>query len=270
PLAFILVWPVQVALAIEAWRAQHGRLIGGWLAATGEIEALAAFATYAYENPADTLPELVPAAGGARFDAHRFGHPLIPAARLVRNDLRLDSSLRFIVVSGSNMSGKSTLLRAVGLNAVMALAGAPVRAERLVLTPLAIGASLSRHDSLRDGVSHFYAEVQHLARLDRLAQGPTPLLFLLDELLHGTNSHDRRAGGEAVIRHFLARGAIGLVTTHDLALTEVITTAGAPGANAHFADQVADGRMVFDYQMRPGIVERGNAIALMRAVGLEV
>jgi hypothetical protein len=270
PLAFILVWPVQVALAIEAWRAEHGRLIGGWLAATGEIEALAAFATYAYENPADTLPEILPMETGPRFAAESLGHPLIPRDRLVRNDVLLSADCRFMVVSGSNMSGKSTLLRAVGTNAVLALAGAPVRAASLGLTPLRVGASVGRHDSLKDGISNFYAEVKHLARLAKLAETPPPLLFLLDELFHGTNSHDRRAGAEGVLRGILARGAIGLVTTHDLALTEAIGEVGAPGANVHFADQVVEGRMAFDYQMRPGVVTRGNALALMRAVGLEV
>jgi DNA mismatch repair ATPase MutS len=269
PLAFIVVWPVHVALAIESWRTAHGRLIGGWLAAAGEIEALAALATYAYENPADVWPEIVTAAGGARFEAEGFGHPLIPPAQLVRNDLRLNATRRFVVVSGSNMSGKSTLLRAVGMNTVLALAGAPVRALRLVLTPMWVGGSIGRHDSLKDGISHFYAEVKHLARLAELA-AESPLLFLLDELLHGTNSHDRRAGGEALLRNLIERGAIGLLTTHDLALTEMLPTAGAPGENVHFADQVVDGKMVFDYRMRPGIVERGNALALMRAVGLEV
>jgi hypothetical protein len=270
PLAFILVWPVQVALAIEAWRTEHGRLIGGWLDATGEIEALAAFATYAYENPLDTLPEIVSAETGPRFDVEGLGHPLIPNDRLVRNDLRLSAECRFMVVSGSNMSGKSTLLRAVGTNAVLALAGAPVRAARLTLTPLRVGASVGRHDSLKDGISNFYAEVKHLARLAKLAETSPPLLFLLDELFHGTNSHDRRAGAEGVLRGLLARGAIGLVTTHDLALTEAIGTVGAPAANVHFADQVVEGRMAFDYKMRPDVVERGNALALMRAVGLEV
>ena len=271
PVAFILVWPVHVALAIESWRAAHGRLIGGWLRAAGELEALCAIATYAYENPADVWPEIVPSAGsGARFEAEGFGHPLIPPAKLVRNDLRLNATQRFIVVSGSNMSGKSTLLRAVGMNTVLALAGAPVRALRLVLTPMWVGGSIGRHDSLKEGVSHFYAEIKHLARLAALAAGPLPLLFLLDELLHGTNSHDRRAGGEALLRHLLDRGAIGLLTTHDLALTEILAAVSAPGANGHFADQVVDGRMVFDYRMRPGVVERGNALALMRAVGLEV
>jgi DNA mismatch repair ATPase MutS len=174
-----------------------------------------------------------------------------------------------LLVSGSNMSGKSTYLRTVGVNVVLALAGAPARAARLRLTPLQPGATLRIQDSLQAGRSRFYAEITRLKELVDLAAGPLPLLFLLDEILHGTNSHDRRIGAEAIVRGLLARGALGLVTTHDLALTEV---AGADGAlaNAHFEDQVKDGEIAFDYRLRPGVVTHSNALALMRAVGLRV
>jgi len=167
------------------------------------------------------------------------------------------------------MSGKSTLLRTVGVNVVLALAGAPVRARRLSMTPVAVGATLRIQDSLQGGRSRFYAEIERLKQLADLARGAPPLLFLLDELLHGTNSHDRLVGAEAVLRELLARGAVGLATTHDLALTAA--AARIPeAANAHFEDRVEDGRIAFDYRLRPGVVERSNALALMRAVGLEV
>jgi MutS domain V len=270
PIAFVLVWPVLVALAIESWRAAQGPAVRGWLAAVGEIEALGAFATLAYENPADVFPEMVGAEGGPVFAAQGLGHPFIPQSGLVRNDLRLDAGTRLIVVSGSNMSGKSTLLRAAGTNAVLALAGATVRAQSLRLTPLAVGASLSRRDSLTAGVSHFYAEIEHLATIDRLSAGGLPLFFLLDELLHGTNSHDRRIGAEAIVKRYVGRGGIGLITTHDLSLTEIVEAITPSGTNMHFADEMDGGRMIFDYRLRPGVVTRGNALALMRAVGLEV
>jgi DNA mismatch repair ATPase MutS len=175
-----------------------------------------------------------------------------------------------LVISGSNMSGKSTLLRTVGTNAVLALAGAPVRAARLALSPLALGATLRVQDSLQDGASRFYAEITRLAQIVGLAAGERPLLFLLDEILAGTNSHDRRIGAEAIVRGLVARGAIGLVTTHDLALAAIADALAPAGENVHFADHLEDGRIAFDYLMHSGVVTKSNALELMRAVGLEV
>ena len=168
------------------------------------------------------------------------------------------------------MSGKSTLLRTIGVNVVLALAGAPVRADRLRLTPLAVGAAIRIVDSLQDGTSRFYAEVKRLSQIVDITRGPLPLLFLLDEILSGTNSHDRAIGAEAIVRSLAASGAIGLVTTHDLALARIADALGARAANVHFEDHLEDGRMCFDYTMRPGVVTKSNALALMRAVGLEV
>ncbi len=174
-----------------------------------------------------------------------------------------------LLVSGSNMSGKSTYLRTVGVHVVLAQAGAPVPAARLRLTTLQPGATLRIQDSLQAGRSRFYAEITRLKELADLAAGPFPLLFLLDEILHGTNSHDRRIGAEAIVAGLVQRNAVGLVTTHDLALTE-LGGAGGALANAHFEDQVRDGAIAFDYRLRPGVVTHSNALALMRAVGLGV
>lgn len=268
PFAWALLWDLQHAFAIEAWRREHGPQVAGWLAAVGEFEALVSLAAYAWERPDDAWPELVP--GGPLFDGEGIGHPLLPAASCVRNDLRLDGSGSLLVVSGSNMSGKSTLLRAVGLSCALAQAGAPVRARRLRLSPLAVGASLRVQDSWQDGVSRFYAEIRRLKQIVDLTSGPRPVLFLVDELLQGTNSHDRRVGAEAILRELLGRGAVGLVTTHDLALTELPALLAPGAANVHFADRLEAGRMVFDYRLHPGPVAHSNALALMRAVGLEV
>src|SRR5262245_43999793 len=168
------------------------------------------------------------------------------------------------------MSGKSTLLRAVGVNAVLALSGGPVRARRLRISPLAIGATLRIEDSLRDGSSRFYTEITRLRQLRDLAKGGSPLLFLLDELLQGTNSDERRLGAEAVIRTLLDCGAIGLVTTHDIALTQIAEALTPRAANVCFEDRFANGAMTFDYHMRSGVTRSRNALALMRAVGFEV
>ena len=266
-LAGLLLWGTQLGFAIEAWRGRSGAAIGRWLAAVAEFEALCALAAYAYEHPADVFPEIVE--GAPSFDAVGLGHPLIPEARCVRNDVQLGTVRQLLVVSGSNMSGKSTLLRAVGINSVLAQAGAPVRAHRLTLAPLAIGCSIRIQDSLQQGTSRFYAEITRLRQLMDLASASLPLLFLLDEILHGTNSHDRGIGAAAVARGLLQRGAIGLITTHDLALAHLDQTL-AGVVNVHFEDHLENGRMVFDYRMRPGVVEKSNAVELMRAVGLEV
>ena len=268
PLGAALFFTTQIALAIDAWRAHCGPALRAWVAATAELEALASLATHAYEHTDDVFPEL--SDGSPCFEAEALGHPLLPASRCVRNDVRLGNAPRLLLVSGSNMSGKSTLLRSVGVAAVLAQAGAPVRARRLVLSPLAVGASLRVFDSLKEGHSHFYAEIRRLRQVVELTTGTSPVLFLLDEILHGTNSHDRRIGAEAVVRNLVARGAIGLVTTHDLALAQIADELGTRAANVHFEDQVEDGVMRFDYQMRAGVVTRSNALALMRAVGLEV
>jgi DNA mismatch repair ATPase MutS len=152
----------------------------------------------------------------------------------------------------------------------MAMAGAPVRARRLRLSPLAIGASIRVSDSLQSGISRFYAEILRLKRIADLASGSPPLLFLLDELLHGTNSHDRQIGASALLRRLVDAGAIGLATTHDLALTQVVESLGDRASNVHFADHFEEGEMRFDYRMQPGVVAKSNALALMRSVGLEV
>ena len=181
-----------------------------------------------------------------------------------------DGGPRVLMVSGSNMSGKSTLLRAVGVNAVLALAGGVVRARSLTLTPLSLGATMRVQDSLQAGQSRFFAEVTKVRQLLDIAKAnDPPLLFLLDELFSGTNSADRVAGAEGVVRTLVAAGAIGFLTTHDLSLTEV--AARLPGAaNVHFCDGFAGGELKFDYTMRPGVVPHGNGLALMRAVGLKV
>jgi MutS domain V len=263
-----LLWTTRTALAVDDWRRAAGPALGRWVATAGEAEALAALATYAYENPADAYPELVP--GGPLFEAAGLAHPFLPRDHAVPNDVALTDGLRLLVVSGSNMSGKSTLLRAAGVAAVLAQAGAPVRAARLRLSPLAVGATLRVLDSLQSGRSRFYAEITRLRQVVALCDGPRPVLFLLDEILHGTNSHDRRVGTAAVLRGLLHKPAVGLVTTHDLALTRIADELAPRAANVHFADEFVNGELHFDYRLRPGVVEHSNALALMRAVGLPV
>jgi hypothetical protein len=268
PIAPFLLWTTQLAYAVEAWRARSGGDVGRWLTAIGELEALVSLAGYAYEHPDDVWPEIAPEA--PLFDAKALGHPLLPRDRCVRNDVRLAADRAVIVISGSNMSGKSTLLRAVGVNAVLAQAGAPVRAASLRLSRLAVGTSMRSQDSLQAGTSRFYAEIKRIRLLVDLAGGARPLLFLLDEILHGTNSHDRRIGAEAIVRGLVEKDSIGLVTTHDLTLAHIAESLAPRADNMHFEDHVENGAMKFDYLMRPGVVQKSNALELMRAIGLEV
>jgi len=263
-----LLYSVHAALAAESWRSQHGAAVRPWLAASGRLEALSSLAMYAYEHPQDPFPELVE--GPAIFDARGLGHPLLPSAACVRNDVSIRGSRHVLLVSGSNMSGKSTLLRAVGVNTVLAMAGAPVRAAGLRLSPLQVGASIRINDSLGEGHSRFYAEITRLREIYELAAGTTALLFLLDEVLQGTNSKDRRIGAEGILRALIERGAIGLVSTHDLALTDITGLQADVLHNVHFQDTLENGRMSFDFTLRDGVVTKSNGLELMRAIGLKV
>lgn len=262
----LLLWTTQVACAIGRWRREVGPAVADWVAAAGEYEALTSLAGYAFDHPDDAWPDC---RAGAGLDVEGLGHPLLPGGG-VRNDLRLGGDRRLMVISGSNMSGKSTLLRAIGTAVAMAQAGAPVRARRLTLEPLALGASIATHDSLLEGQSRFYAEITRLRWILDLTRGERTVLFLLDELLSGTNSHDRRIGAEAIVRSLVDRGALGLLTTHDLALARIADALAPRGVNVHFQDEMIESTIHFDYIMRPGVVQRSNALALMRSVGLEV
>jgi len=267
------LYTLQVGFAAETWRRHHAKHMRSWVDVAAELEALLSLASYSFEHPADLFPEFVPESSAERnvlFDGENLGHPLIAEAKCVRNSVRLNAQTHVLLVSGSNMSGKSTLLRTIGINAVLAMAGAPVRAKSLTLTPLAVGTSIRRNDSLQEGRSGFYTEILQIRRVFELTGNPAPLLFLFDELLEGTNSKDRRIGADGLLKALLQRGAIGAVTTHDLALTEIAASANGLVRNMHFEDQVKDGKMVFDYQLRAGVVAKSNAIELMRLMGFEI
>jgi hypothetical protein len=263
-----IFWTPLCMLAIEAWRKRHGNHMRAWLASVGDFEALSSLASFAYERPVCCFPTLQ--SDAPALDAKGLTHPLLPHATAVPNDVSLDAARPLIIVSGPNMAGKSTLLRAIGLNVVLAQCGAPVCCASLALSPLVVGASITVQDSLQSGLSRFYAEIQRLKQITDLATNPQPTLFLLDELLSGTNSHDRRVGTEALLRGLLARHAIGLITTHDLALTEIAAALDNEAANMHFGDRFSAGELHFDYKLTPGIADSTNALQLMRSIGLEV
>lgn len=263
------LYTLQVAFAAEAWRRRWGAGMRAWVDVTAEMEALLSLATYSFEHPADPFPNFVEDSSPT-FIGEALGHPLVPDAKCVRNSVRLDSETRLMLVSGSNMSGKSTLLRTIGVNAVLAMAGAPIRGNSLHLSPLNIGTCIRRTDSLQQGRSGFYTEILQIRRVFQLTEDLTTLLFLFDELLEGTSSKDRRIGAEGLLKSLLKRRAIGVVTTHDLALTEITDSSDGQIRNMHFEDQVEDGKMHFDHKLREGIIAKSNALELMRLMGFEI
>jgi hypothetical protein len=266
-----LFWSAHLVFMAENWQQKFGPEIRSWLGTVGEMEALTALSAYSYEHPEDVFPEFAEAGGNPPlFDAQGLAHPLLPTAQAIRNDVKLGEGLQLIVLSGPNMAGKSTFIRSIGVNAVLAQCGAPVRARRMRLSPLAVAASICVLDSLSGGISRFYAEIHRVKLVSDLAQGPVPVLFLLDELLSGTNSHDRLAGTQFVVQSLTERNAIGIVSTHDLALTQIPKTMGARASNFHFEDRLEEERLIFDYKLKPGVVKTSNALELMRSIGLSI
>ncbi|MGZ3455149.1 MAG: MutS-related protein [Polyangiales bacterium] len=270
----LLLWDLNCALALERWRTQFGRAMQAQLDALFRVEALAALGTRAYEQPGDAWPTI-----GTEIvlEAKGVAHPLIPAQKAVRNDVSFDATRSILLVTGSNMSGKSTLMRAIGSNLVLALAGAPVRAKSLVTSPFRVWTSMRVRDDLHAGVSHFFAELKRLKAVVDAADVATesePVLFLLDEILHGTNSRERHLGARGIVRHLSKKHACGAVSTHDLALAALEQELAGRVRNVHFREQVemVDGKetMTFDYVLREGLVTSSNALRLMRIVGLDV
>ena len=265
-LPLLLLLLCQFVPRVDRWRRSLAKPAEEGLRALGELEAFSSLAQYSFIRPLAIFPTLVDTE--KCYEAIGLGHPLVPADERVENDLQLNDALQLLLVSGSNMSGKSTMLRTVGVNAVLALCGAPVCAKQFRISPFLIGTAMRFQDSLEVRTSHFYAVITRLRRVMDLQAGNRPLLFLIDEILQGTNSHDRIRGAEAVVRKLIDRGGIGLITTHDLELTRIVDTLDGRAANVHFADSLLNGEIHFDYKMRPGVVETSSAFALMRKMGL--
>ncbi len=264
-----LLFSLQVGFALQRWRNKYANHVTSWTDALGQIEALLSLATFSYEHPDDAFPEFNTPDVSLNLEAEFIGHPLIASAVCVRNNVRLGDDQQILMISGSNMSGKSTLLRAIGINAVLAMAGSTVRASHMRLSAVNVGASINISDSLQKGVSHFYAEISRIrAVVDLANQGP--VLFLFDEILQGTNSHDRRVGAEGVVGTLLKRNSIGLITTHDLSLTELAKIFPLHITNLHFQEKLEAGKLSFDYKLRAGVVTTSNGVELMRSIGLDV
>ncbi|HEX7671575.1 MAG TPA: DNA mismatch repair protein MutS [Polyangiaceae bacterium] len=263
-----LLWDAHCLLRLEAWQRETGPHVRAWFVSLGEVEALSSFAGLAFDEPSFAWPEIAP--GPACFEARGLGHPLVSDAERVTNDVAILEPGRAMLITGSNMSGKSTLMRSMGIAAVLGLSGGPVCAARLRLSPLAVCTSIKISDSLARGVSHFYAEVARLKAVVDATAGPLPVFFLLDEILHGTNSEERQIGARWVLAELVRRGAIGAVSTHDVGLCQLPDELMTRVEQCHFRESVEDGKMTFDYRLRPGPVRGGNALRLMRLVGLPV
>lgn len=269
-----LMWDLWCALALDRWRARAGRASFGWFRALAEFEALSSLAGFAFERPDHTFPEIVKE---ATFQAIALGHPLISSDKRISNSVTIEGPGDALVITGSNMSGKSTLLRAIGINAVLAQAGAPVCAKSLRIGRLIVATSMRVSDSLDEGTSRFYAELKKLKLVLDLSRqandkqgGEGTVLFLLDEILHGTNTRERLIGARAIVRELLAQGAMGAVSTHDLGLGDLESEMAGHVRNFHFEEQVVNDTMTFDYTLRSGVVQSSNALRLMKMVGLDV
>jgi MutS domain V len=261
-----LMWDVNCAVRLSAWRAEYGTQVQTWIDEAADIEATAVLARLAYENPGYCYPSWTDSTG---YQAVGLGHPLIAVDKRVANEVDLGKAGHAWIITGSNMSGKSTLLRAVGLSVVLARAGAPVCAERLTMSLLRVATSMRVRDSVGEGVSRFYAELQKLKVVVDAAKesDKAPVLFLLDEVFSGTNSRERILGAVGLVQSLLAGGALGAVSTHDTELGK--RDLGPNVINMHLEEQVTDGKMLFDYKLRPGIVQTSNALMLMRQIGLD-
>jgi hypothetical protein len=264
----LFAWDIHCVLALERWQSRSGEKLAAWLAALGRLEALCSVAGVAHDNPEFTFPELV--SGPPVLDAVHLAHPLLAPTARIGNDVCLPGPGHALLVTGSNMSGKSTLLRAMGLASVMAYAGAPVCASRMRLGELRVHSSLHVHDSLADGVSRFYAELERLRAMLAAARGPVPVLYLIDEILAGTNSVERCTGARWVLGELTMAGALGAVSTHDAQLCQLPAPLMTRFEQVHFRESVQDATLTFDYRLHPGPVKAGNALRLMRSLGLAI
>jgi hypothetical protein len=264
----LFLWDVHCVVALERWQQESGRALRAWLEGLGQWEALSSLAGVAHDNPEFSFPELV--REPSVYDARGLGHPLIAAKHRVDNDVTLGGPGTAWLVTGSNMSGKSTLLRAMGLSAVMGLAGTAACARDMRLSSMRVYTSMRISDSLSAGVSHFYAELKKLRAALMAARGDLPVFFLLDEILHGTNSEERQIGARWILAELIESGATGAVSTHDLGLCELPPSLMQRVRTVHLRETVEGEQMSFDYKLRPGPVSGGNALLLMRSLGLGV
>ena len=261
-------WDLHCVLHIERWRALNSRRISSWLKTIGEFEALSSFACLYYNRPDWIFPEI--SYGNTILEAKALGHPLIPREKRIANDFKISGKGRIAVITGPNMAGKSTFLKTLGVNIVLAQAGAPVCAEQCRLSPFRLLTSMKVSDSLNQEISLFYAELLRLKMILEAMNSGNTIFFLLDEMLKGTNALDRQAGALALLRQMTVKNTSGVVATHDLELTRLEKEFPEHIQNLHFDGYVEENNLRFDYKLKPGRCESFNALTLMRKIGIEV
>lgn len=268
PLNVLFLWDYQCLMALERWKRESGRYLRRWLEYIGQMEALASLAVLNYDHPEWALPELVEES--YLLQASKLGHPLLPDDTRICNDVQLKGAGNILVITGSNMSGKSTLLRTVGLNLVLGYMGARVSADSFRCSLMEVYSSMRLSDNLEQSISSFYAELLRVKMIIEAAKKRIPMLFLLDEIFRGTNSRDRHLGAKTVLRNLSREGAMGLVSTHDLELADLEKEPGLKIKNYHFAETYENGEIRFDYKLKTGVSTTSNAIYLMKMIGIEI
>jgi DNA mismatch repair ATPase MutS len=268
PLNIFLAWDLQQVFALERWKKNHKGDADAWFDVLGQMEMLNSLGTLAFNHPHWSFPELQEF--DPLFEGKELRHPLIPPQKSVANDFSIRGKGRVAIVTGSNMAGKSTFLRTVGVNMVLACAGAPVCARGLRMTPMQVMSSMRIMDNLEESTSTFYAELKKLGAIIEAVKQKRPVFILLDEMLRGTNSQDRQTGSMALVRQLIREQAIGIVATHDLGLAAMEKEFPGAVTNHHFDVQVSEGEMYFDYTLKSGVCTSMNASLLMRKIGISL
>ncbi len=261
-----IFFQLQEIVRIERWKVRYGQYISEWLETVGELDALCSLGTFAYNHPQYTYPELTEKP--FCFLATQMGHPLMPASQCVKNDATIPSRPFFLIITGANMAGKSTYLRTIGVNYLLACIGAPVCCERLKLYPNQLITSLRTSDSLSDNESYFFAELKRLKRIIDLLNQGQQLFIILDEILKGTNSMDKQKGSFDLIRQFMQLKANGIIATHDLLLGSLIKQFPEEIRNYCFEADIKDNELTFSYKLREGVAQNMNACFLMKKMGI--
>jgi DNA mismatch repair ATPase MutS len=264
----LVFWDLHCVYRIEKWKSRAGAVIHRWFDVIGRFEAFSSLANTLFNNPDWTMPEVC--GPDFRLEARSVGHPLIPREENVRNDIGLNHKGSILIVTGPNMSGKTTFLKTLGVNIVLAMAGGPVCAQRFVLSPLKLHTSMKVTDSLDKKLSLFYAELQRLKMIMDAILSGEPVFFLIDEMLKGTNESDRHKGAAALIRQLVGNKADGILATHDIGLTELEEEFTPAIANYHFDGYIEGDKLLFDYKLKTGVCRSSNALELMKKVGIKV
>jgi DNA mismatch repair ATPase MutS len=262
----LLMINIHLLIGVEKWRLKYRNHIPGWFEVLAEFDALSGLAAFSFNNPGFIFPELH--SGAYLLKAEKIGHPLIPAASCTTNDFEIDGWKQFYIITGANMSGKSTFLRTIGTNCILAMMGAPVFAKKFVFTPVEIHCSIRTNDSLVKGESYFYAELKSLKEIIGELELGHRKLILLDEILKGTNSSDKQSGSIALVKQLMRYNVVGIFATHDVAISGLIDNYPGHIRNLCFEISIEDDRMEIDYKLRPGVCKNLNASYLMKKMGI--